>query len=832
MKRFWELILVCIFIQATASAQGLEFSGLEKRIEERTSYEVFHGRNPEFKDHLVIDFEFSILPQTKIGYFFRIKDNESGNRVWNIFYNGQGDKVSIRLNEEGHRSLIKAEIPHSELMVMQWEHFHLEFDSSTDSVRMSIGDKKYSAPCPDLPGKFRPDIWFGRSDHIIDVPTFAIRNLKIADVARSIIFPLDEREGNYAYDDKMRLKGKIINPSWQICESFSWKKIGQFKFRNISGAAYNDVRKEFYYFTRDSILTYNIIEDKIYKRRFSSSCPVNFKLGNCSVSSSGKWLFVYELYFEQGESTPATIARLDLDDMQWTPLSTSVLDMPMHHHACFLMPGNDHYTIFGGFGNMMYNGRFFSLDENYNWVRTWPDKDSLSVKIWPRYFTSIGTDRDRHNAYVFGGMGNECGEQIVGREYYYDLHHISLPSGEVTKLWSLDWKEANKVPVRNMIIRDSVFYTLCYPEYLSSSSLSLYEFSIKDGSYRTIANPIPIISDKMRTNANLYLDSDISKLFATTLVFSDDISSEFTIWTMNYPPVPENVKDRHNWLSVMPLWLKLLILLSAAAAIIAAISVIFKLLQMRSNNVYIPRSCPERRIYRQTVRPNAIYLFGDFLITDRDGNDITSRFTPQQQMILLLLIKRINDNGMSSKRLSNILWPDKEEDKVKSSRGVAINHLRKSLSNLDGVNIVFRDGRYILEYDDRFYCDYAELSTLAENEEADLKRILDVTSRGKFLKSNDDPVFDSLKEKVDNRIVPILQKEIQNKYASRQWQAVCEIADILFWIDPVDDQALKYYVSSLKKMKMVEEALVVFARFSSDYRKMFGNDYEEPFKTL
>jgi hypothetical protein len=78
-------------------------------------------------------------------------------------------------------------------------------------------------------------------------------------------------------------------------------------------------------------------------------------------------------------------------------------------------------------------------------------------------------------------MGNESGEQTVGRKYYYDLYKIDLTTKQISKLWEIPWERDNVVPVRGMVIlNDSSFYTLCYPEHFSESLLKLYRFSLKD----------------------------------------------------------------------------------------------------------------------------------------------------------------------------------------------------------------------------------------------------------------------------------------------------------------------------------------------------------------
>lgn len=832
MRRLAATFALIITLTITAYSQGLGFTGLEQRIEERTSYNVFSGKSPYFKDCLDISFNIKLLPQTRFGYFLRIKEGGKDPRIWNMFYDGQGDNVIIRLNEEGHQSLIKAELPHSEMQILHWTDVRLTFDSVKDSVYLKIGEHEYKAGCKDLPERFSPDIYFGKSDHIIDVPTFAIKNLKVSDIDSDYFFPLDEYEGNAVYDLQMSKRGTVTNPDWLILESLAWKKSQRLHFSTVAGTVYNKHLKEMYYFDRDSIYVCNILDRTVEKKKFVNTCPVNFKLGNCFISNGGDSLYVYELFFEKNEVTDATVASLDLETMVWKAESRSALQMPMHHHTSFRLPGSGDYTIFGGFGKMMYNGRFYSLGDDMQWKELWAERQDDSVKIFPRYFTSAGTDKDNRYAYVYGGMGNECGEQIVGREYYYDLHRIDLNTGKTDKIWELDWKEENKVPVRGMVVVDSLFYTLCYPEYKSVSALQLYEFSIPDGTYRAIGTEIPISSDKMRTNANIYYDEDINKLFATVQVFPDDISSNLVLWTMSFPPAALNELNRHNWFSIIPLWIKITVCILLLLVIITVWIVCARRIWYRKDVENGNKNSPDRKIFRSETRPNAIYIFGDFMVTDRNGNDITPIFTPQQMTILNLLIKRIRDNGMSSKRLSNILWPDKDEDKVKNSRGVAINHLRKSLSNLDGISVVFRDGRYIIEYEEPFYCDYIAFLEQTEVENADMDKLLCVVSRGKFMQYNDDPVFDTFKEKTENKIVPMLHKEIDDRYSRREWQAVCEIAEMLFWIDPLDEKAMKSQICAMKKMKMVEEALVVYARFTAEHKKTFGTEYEIPFNKI
>ena len=165
------LIVACL----PAAAQGLRFSGLEKPIDERTSYRVFSGRVPVFRDSLDISFDMKTYPESRIGYIFRIKE-QTGRKVYNLFYDAQGDRMTFKLNMEGYSTFIDAEVP---VPRTEWFGVRVRFDMSRDSVLLSVDDSIFVAEVENLPDSFCPDIYFGRSEYMVDVPSFAIRNLSV-----------------------------------------------------------------------------------------------------------------------------------------------------------------------------------------------------------------------------------------------------------------------------------------------------------------------------------------------------------------------------------------------------------------------------------------------------------------------------------------------------------------------------------------------------------------------------------------------------------------------------------------------------------------------------
>ncbi len=89
-----------------------------------------------------------------------------------------------------------------------------------------------------------------------------------------------------------------------------------------------------------------------------------------------------------------------------------------------------------------------------------------------------------------------------------------------------------------MVIMDSSFYTLCYPEHYTDSFLKLYQYSLQDGVFKILGDSIPIHSDKMNTNANIYYSSSEQTLYALVQEFEDDdIASQLKIYSIAFPAV-------------------------------------------------------------------------------------------------------------------------------------------------------------------------------------------------------------------------------------------------------------------------------------------------------
>lgn len=823
-------------------ANGLRFKGSEELIDDRTSYDVFGDKSPEFIGRLNVSFDISLLEPAHFGYIVRIK-NASANKTYNLSYYISGSYALFKFNEEGGKNLVTVKLDNAEMQKIYWFRISINFDFQKHTLFLNINGHKVQADHINLPKKWVPDICFGKSDYLIDVPSFAIKQLTISDFNHVYRFPLNESKGNIAHDDKGKAFGEIIHPVWLINNAYYWSYKATLKSSNIAGCNFDEKTENLYVFSRDSLIIYNVRTGNTSSIAFPERCPVDIFLGTNFLDSENKKLYVYEVCNEKHEKGP-NVAVLDLDSKRWTVLSYDSIYMQLHHHSAYFDAENKRYYIFGGFGGfggiggfgrMLYSKSLFSYNFTTN---KWDSLKLSGDRIKPRYFSSMGYEKKNNALYIFGGMGNESGEQIVGRRYFYDLYKVNLNNNNVEKLWKLSWDKENFVPVRQMIIGgDSCFYTLCYPEHFSKTYLKLYRFSMKDGSYKILGDSIPMKSEKIKTKANIYYSSHLNCLFAIAQEFDNyDISSTIKIYSLSFPPISYeqlNLYDTPKSGSPLILIVAIILLLSP---MIISIFVIVRKKRMRLQEK-IEALYPEIKggnlnlaasIEKIDPKPNSIYLFGDFRVQDRQNKDITYMFSARLKQAFLTILQYSTANGISSQRLSELLWPDKPEDKVKNSRGVTINHLRKIMKELDGIELVYDKGLFkIVISGDLCYCDYLRCIEIIDSNivEQNIDEFVAIIRQGKFLKSIDLPEFDVFKEDVEKRLEPVLSVEIEKSFNNENYGMTIILCGALFYIDPINDQAVYYIIHTLTKLKMNNEVKKRYYMFVSEYKKMMGKEY-------
>lgn len=830
-----------------AYSQGLLFQANDKEIKERTSLQIFQeGEIPCFTKNFQLSFELSIRDFDTFGYVFLLKEDQGKTKYSFTYTYLDGENSTFKFNTDGKENHYSLNL-RNDALAYQWIPVSFAFDLQQDVLTIRIGDNEKKITSLGLKDTFCPHLFFGRYDYILDMPTFAIRNLKLeGDRSHSYTFPLNENEGEEVHTSTGKVLGTVVNPVWLINGSYHWEKLFEYSFQTPSGITFEPDSQRLIIFSQDSLLTYNLLKRQPQKYSYSNKLPVKLQLATHFMNTTDGKLYVYELNnLPLGD---ATVAALDLNNREWKQTGVAALPVQLHHHDGFWDETTGKYLVFGGFGNKRFNNTFLEYDiEGDRW-------DTLSYsgdRIIPRYFSGMAVNKNWEHIYVFGGMGNESGEQSVGRNYLHDLYLLDRKQQSVRRLWQ-NASDHRLVVARDMILTpdEKYIYALCYPEYLSDTYLQLYRLTVDDGTMKALGDSIPMRSEEIMTNANLYYNSLTHEYYCTTTEFDKKGHTVIRTYVLSAPPV--SLDEIRSYGSRSSLEIRWLWIMAGIGVLLLAGGVLFvRKKRGKQRNAVLESSSvlmsppvgrePDKSVQgKETlakedfesslVRPNAVYLFGPFTVIDRNGRDITHLFSSRLRQVFIYILLHSTHNGVLSASLNEVFWPDKPDDKVKNLKGVTINQIRKNLAELDGVELVHDKGYFRLVFTD-CYCDYFRFRTLKNAEEVENELGI-LLMRGKFLDGMDAGMMDHFKQKVEEFLSSFLPLEIERLYQQHKYDAVIRFCNVLFRVDPVNELALAYGMHALNHTGSSQEAILQYSLFVREYRQMMNEEYSTSYAEL
>ena len=830
------LILTPIF----GNTQGISFNSSQSSIVERTSYNVFVHDQPKFSGNFNIEFDLSIVDSKIFGYVLNIKDKNNPISYSLAYINSAGGAGELRLNLDGVKKLLSVPLKKELIGSRKWIKIALNFNSSSEEITLSVNDKIHSSIENEFNNIIIPEIHFGKHGSVIDVPLMAIKNLVITNRNNKNIFNFNESDGNNVYDSKGNLYGDVDHPNWLITESYHWKLISTESFDQVTSITFDENNNRFIYQNSDSLSFYDHVTKKNVFYSYKDTLPVPMRLGTSFLNTNENKLYVYELYdVPDGKST---IASINLENPEyWSKNSSVKLSQQRHHHNGLFNTSSNKYIIFGGYGNQRYTNAFNSYDIKNN---KWESVSFTGDKISPRFFSGM-TQIGAKNVLLFGGQGNKTGEQSIGKTYYYDCYMVNLETKIIQKLWDVEQENIKMVSSRNIVLNKdlSSFYTLGYSEYIPSTFLQLYNYSIKDGSYKTFGDSIPMVSEKIRTNANLYLNKSTNQFFCTTQEFKEDGSNKINIYSLNGQPVSkENVyKIDKKTNSKIVLIFIVLVLMSGILYYLKYLNKIRNkkkdIYQVQVQNILKPKNSTKTL----EIKANSTYLFGSFRTYDRNKKDISYLFSPKIRQLFLLLLFSSRQNevpGLTSERIHSTLWPESTPQKAKNLKNVIISQLRNILKDLDGLELIYSKGRFFMELGDEFYCDYFNFSIQLDCLRDDLldynslNKLTNLISPGKFLSSINDECFDKTKKNFEYEILKILPNQLKRTYANKDYTHIIALTEILFNIDSLNETAFYYRIHTLHNMGLTLKSKKQFNDYIIRYNKIMGDNFLSTYKDV
>jgi len=822
-----------LFLHASSSrAQGLMFNSNDSLLTKRTSYKVFNSNPPVFQNHLYINFDLSLWDNSHLGYIFNLTGNNNSYSL-SYLYAVSGGFLNFNIDRKSTKIRIPLQV--AQLRKRKWIKVRVDFDLKDDRVDVYIDNYAYHASNFGLRDTIAPRLFFGKNPYYTEVPAMAIRNLMVGDSSKNYFFPLNESKGNIVHSSEGEEVGYVENPAWLINESYYWKLAYTRTFNQVAGLNFDPIQQKLFIFKRDSMFTYDSGVERSDAFAFKNPLPVQMVLGKNIFNTKEDKCYLYEV-FDVPHGTP-TIAALDMQKLQWETVGKTIFPQQRHHHNIFYDENQDGFYLFGGYGAYTYYNTFYKYNRGKD---TWDKVVFKGDTITPRFFSAMG-DADKENEiFIFGGYGNESGSQVVGGKQYYDLYRVNLQDHTIKKCWDIHPNEVF-VPANNLILSKDkkYFYAMCYPHEIAKTSIKLYRFSIKDGSYQVVSAPIPVTSERIESDINLFLNTKANELLCTIQEFTSPQNSTVNVYSLAFPPLSSDSYSHSFRLRAKSLTGLIYSLLCVAIILLV---IWFYKKRKQTQQVVMPLEAePEDEIpvevKSEEQKINAVYLLGEFTVFDHKGRDITYLFSPKiKQLFVLILLNSADSNGIGSKKISHILWPDKDITKTKNIKGVTFNHLRSIIGDIEGIELAFLNDIYLFNISDGFFCDYCFVSdTLKKNgtEKADLlSGHFELLNRGLLLADMADTWLDDFKLNYEEQLMDYLLPQLQELYAAESFKMVMEVSKMVLNIDPFNDLALKYQLKSCRRIKGIDQSKKIYDQFVIEYKKSLGIDYPFNFDKL
>jgi two-component SAPR family response regulator len=204
--------------------------------------------------------------------------------------------------------------------------------------------------------------------------------------------------------------------------------------------------------------------------------------------------------------------------------------------------------------------------------------------------------------------------------------------------------------------------------------------------------------------------------------------------------------------------------------------------------------------------------------------------------LLILVYSQHSKKGISTKELSQFLWPGLSYQNAKNSRGVTIRKLRLILERLDEAEILFNVDCWTLRFSKSVYCDYAEcLKLMKDSKDKNPSFYLDfykIIRAGEVFKGESHEWLDDHKGYVGNNIVDVLLKFINQLDIEIDHELVLKLSDRILVSDPVNDQALSFKLRALVMQNNLNTAKYTYEKFAALYEELYDEKLELTFDEL
>lgn len=248
------------------------------------------------------------------------------------------------------------------------------------------------------------------------------------------------------------------------------------------------------------------------------------------------------------------------------------------------------------------------------------------------------------------------------------------------------------------------------------------------------------------------------------------------------------------------------------------------------------RNREPRTARHENGRPiNSVYLFGDFQIFSRTGEEMVQRLPPKvQELFLMMLTSSFKPfSYITNKSINSHLWPDLSLEQAKNNRSVSVNKLRSVLEDVDGITICCDKAMWWVELDNQIYCDYQRLLSILSSRNlthAALSELNMILSRGEFMKEHDYDWFETGRMRITDAALHKLKEHLLKQKEDSPNRAL--IAESILHLDPLSESALKVKIQFLVRDGEHTLARATFEHFRKEFQRIYGTELKKTFNDM
>lgn len=827
------LILTLIPISSFAQNHlcGLKFLSHQVSKEMRTSLYLEDDKGIKVGNYFNLTFEYSFY-QNKKGRFGQICKINIGNGstvdfVYNI-KNVRDNYLALLVDGQIVREWA---VDSDYIMKDEWNRMSITLLPKEHRIMVLNNSDTLSVTHNAIGRNDRVRFFFGavKGNSSKDVSSFILGDviLSIKPGKEKFHWNMNRHGEAYVIDNIDRKKLIAENPEWLIDNHIRWeleKSVILPRFHFVS-----DNDENLYIITEDSLNVYSLSDKEFVGYGFKNTINL-LKTSNHFVWNEGR--------LEYLNINDVSCVRSVFDPASGTWRPAIVSDNRKSIHANIIAYGEDYMQLFG-YGFHKYSDRIYRM-KNDESVRL-----NDPIKIPPRYLSAVGINDGK--LYIYSGVGNKSGEQISGADIYNDFYSIDLTTMEIKALPSFP-ELCHEVAAENLIFdcKGEFFYALFFNPFKDKSCLQLKKIDMVTGKVTDLADGIPYLFSDINSEARLSFSKKENKIYAITKHIRDERAYEYelNVYSVHFPVLNRDDVLLADTAKSKSWWVWLMVSILAVSALSAGAYLISR---RKRKHIEPPVSdfseiedtlLPEKE-HKVEEKATGVYLLGGFAVIDKNGENITGKFTSvtTQLLCLIILYTVRNKKGIPSVVLKDILWSDKSDESALNNRSVNIRKVRKLLEEVGGYTIVHENSYWEFVVPDDMPCDVVSSVAFLKKfnskkyvpDESVLGQLLAICSKGGLLTDLHYDWLDDFKFSYNTMVIDAF-----NKALSVMSDNVMRVSFVnaIMRLSPLDEDALKVKCNALIALGKNGLAKAAFDAFAKEYEATMGEVLPYTFESI